>query len=109
MIDTSVHHARDQRQRDAFYLGEVARQIEGAGRGKARRPQFIVASSMSTHSPWDFRFAPDQMAKGENLRWNADAEFDEYLWRLVLAKRDRDAFRARLATNMPDQKILYVS
>ena len=109
VIDTSVHHAPDQRQRDAFYLGEVARVIEGAGRGKAHKPQFIVAASMSTHSPWDFRFAPEQVVAGETLRWNADPEFDEYLWRLVLARRDRDAFRARLAKNMPDQRILYVS
>jgi hypothetical protein len=64
---------------------------------------------MSTHSPWDFRFAPEQVVKGETLRWNADPEFDEYLWRLVLAKRDRDAFRARLARSVPDQRILYVS
>ena len=41
-------------------------------------------------------------------RDDKDSEFDEYLWRLVVAKRDRDAFRARLAHDLPGQKILYV-
>ena len=107
VIDTSVHHAPDQRQRDAFYLGEAARFLEAPSRG-ARKPRFIVVSSMSTHSPWDFRFSPDSIRETETLRWNADPEFDEYLWRLVLAKRDRDDFRERLTTTMPDRKILYV-
>jgi hypothetical protein len=107
VIDTSVHHAPDQRQRDAFYLGEVAKIIEAPAAGP-RKPRFIVASSMSTHSPWDFRFAPEALKPGETTRWNEDSEFDEYLWRLIVAKRDRDAFRAKLAREAPDRKILYV-
>jgi hypothetical protein len=108
IIDLKVHHAPDQRQRDAFYLGEAAKILEANAARPAPKPQFIVASSMSTHSPWDFRYAPDQIRESDNLRWNADAEFDEYLWRLVLAKRDRDAFRARLASTMPTREILQI-
>ena len=108
VIDTSVHHAPDQRQRDAFYLGEAAKILEAPANGGARKPRFVVLSSMSTHSPWDFRFAPEALKPGEVTRWNDDPEFDEYLWRLLLAKRDRDAFRARLARDLPAQKILYV-
>ena len=107
VIDTSVHHAPDQRQRDAFYLGEAARFLEAPSQAP-RKPRFILVSSMSTHSTWDFRFSPDSIRETETLRWNADPEFDEYLWRLVLAKRDRDDFRERLRTTMPDRKILYV-
>jgi hypothetical protein len=107
VIDTSVHHASDQRQRDAFYLGEVAKIIEAKTDGP-RKPRFVVVSSMSTHSPWDFRFAPEAVREGETTRWNEDPEFDEYLWRLTLAKRDRDAFRAELAARVPSRKILYV-
>ena len=107
VIDTSVHKAPDQRQRDAFYLEEAAKFLEAPTDGP-RKPRFIVVSSMSTHSPWDFRFSPDSIRETESLRWNADPEFDEYLWRLLLAKRDRDDFRERLSKTLPDHRILYV-
>jgi hypothetical protein len=108
VIDTSIHRAPDQRQRDAFYLNEVAKIIEAKSDQTPRKPKFVVASSMSTHSPWDFRFAPEAQRETDQLRWNTDVEFDEYLWRLVLAKRDRDQFRERLNKSVPDTKILYV-
>ena len=107
MIDTSVHKAAHQRQRDAFYLGEAAKFLEAPAPGE-RKPRFVVVSSMSTHSPWDFRFSPDAISETDALRWNADPEFDEYLWRLLLAKRDRDDFRERLSTNLPGRRILHV-
>jgi hypothetical protein len=65
-------------------------------------------ATMSTHSPWDFRFAPEEVPKDASLRWNKDPEFDEYLWRLQLALRDRTDFRTRLARSVPERKILYV-
>jgi len=109
VIDRKVHKAPDERQRDAFYYEQVRKVIDGAGAGPGRRPQFIVASSMSPHSPWNFRFAPEAVRPGEQLRWNADPETDEYLWRIVLAKRDRDAFRADLARAHPQRPFLFVS
>lgn len=110
VIDRQVHKAPDERQRDAFYLNEVRKVIDRAGAdGQKRRPQFIVASSMSPHSPWNFRFAPEAVKPGEVTRWNADPEIDEYLWRIVLAKRDRDAFRASLKSAYPDHPFLFVS
>ena len=108
VIDTSVHHAPDQRQRDAFYLGEMAKFLEAPAKNGVRKPRFVATQTMSTHSPWDFRFAPSALRPGETTRWNSDPEFDEYLWRLVVAKRDRDNFRATLAKALPDHKILYV-
>jgi hypothetical protein len=109
VIDRKTHKAPDERQRDAFYYAQVRKVFDDARQRESRRPQFIVASSMSTHSPWDFRFAPDQVRPGENLRWTGNAEFDEYLWRLVLAKRDRDAFRADLARSFPGKPVLFVN
>jgi len=110
VIDRAVHKAPDERQRDAFYLNEVRRVVDAAGAGgQKRKPQFIVASSMSPHSPWNFRFAPEAVKPGEVTRWNADPEIDEYLWRIVLAKRDRDAFRADLKRAYPDQPFLFVN
>ncbi len=104
VIDRAVHKAPDERQRDAFYYNEVRKVLDAAprtgGEGGARRPQFIVASSMSPHSPWNFRFAPEAVKPGETTRWNADPEIDEYLWRIVLARRDRDAFRADLKQSL---------
>lgn len=108
IIDISVHKAPDQRQRDAFYLAEVAKILEANAASARPRPQFLMASSMSTHSPWDYRFAPEAVRETDHLRWNADPEFDEYLWRLVVARRDRDAFRARLAASLPQRRILHV-
>ncbi len=108
VIDTRIHRAPDQRQRDAFYLNEVAKVLEAKPEQGPRKPQFVVVSTMSTHSPWDFHFAPEVTRETDVLRWNKDPEFDEYLWRLILAKRDRDDFRARLNKTLPDQKILYV-
>jgi len=107
VIDTSVHKATDQRQRDAFYREEAAKFLEAKTEGP-RKPRFVVLSSMSTHSPWNFRFSPDSIRETESLRWNADPEFDEYLWRLLLAKRDRDDFRERLSRTLPENRILYV-
>jgi hypothetical protein len=109
VIDRKVHKASDERQRDLFYYDQVLQVMEKARSSGNRRPQFIAASSMSTHMPWDFRYAPDQVRKGENLRWTGDKEFDEYLWRLVLAKRDRDTFRERLAERFPREPFLFVS
>jgi hypothetical protein len=42
------------------------------------------------------------------VRWNNDPEFDEYLWRLLLAKRDRDSFRAQVAREFPSQPFLFI-
>ncbi|MBX9759747.1 MAG: sulfatase-like hydrolase/transferase [Beijerinckiaceae bacterium] len=111
VIDRSTHKAPDERQRDAFYYNEVRKVLDraGTGEGGKRRPQFIVASSMSPHSPWNFRFAPEAVKPGETTRWNADPEIDEYLWRIVLAKRDRDAFRADLKQAYPERPFLFVS
>lgn len=112
VIDRQVHHAPSDRQRDEFYLDQVIKVLQGArdaAKDGKRRPQFIVASSMAAHSPWNFRFAPEMLKPGEKTRWTGDAEFDEYLWRLVLAKRDRDAFRAQLSARFPGQPFLFVN
>jgi hypothetical protein len=108
VIDRQAHKAPDERQRDAFYYDQVRKVFDAARSRENARPQFIVVSSMSTHSPWNFRFAPEAVKPGDNMRWTGNAEFDEYLWRLVLAKRDRDAFRASLAKNYPGKPFLFV-
>ena len=50
IIDISVHKAPDQRQRDAFYLAEVAKILEANAASARPRPQFVMASSMSRRS-----------------------------------------------------------
>ena len=109
VVDRREHRAADDRQRDAFYYDQVQKVLANADQQEVRRPQFIVASSMSTHGPWDFRFAPDALKRGEKTVWTGDKQFDEYLWRMVLAKRDRDAFRAGLKKNYPGKPFLFVS
>ncbi len=107
LIDRSVHKAPSERERDGFYHGLVLETLAGAAR--AGRPQFIVASGMATHSPWDFRFAPDALRGGEKLDWNGDAQTDEFMWRLVLAERDRKAFRAEVAARWPARPVVFLS
>ncbi len=109
VIDRSVHKAHDDRQRDGFYYDQVLKVLANADEQEVRRPQFIVASSMSTHGPWDFRYAPEALKRGEKTVWTGDKEFDEYLWRMVLAKRDRDDFRAKLKLRYPHNPFLFVS
>lgn len=106
VIDRAAHGAPDERQRDSYYWGLVLDQLRAGAR--AGRPQFIVASSMATHSPWDSRFAPDELRAGEGAVWNNDRELDEYLWRLVLAERDRSEFRAQAKKLLPQTPILFV-
>ncbi len=108
VIDRQAHHAPDERQRDAFYYDQVRQVFDRARAQENHRPQFIVASSMATHSPWNFRFAPEAMKPGDDRKWTGDPEMDEYLWRLTLAKRDRDAFRADLAKSYPGKPFLFV-
>jgi hypothetical protein len=108
VIDRQGHKAPDERQRDAFYYDQVRQVFDRARREENPRPQFIVASSMATHSPWNFRFAPEAMQPGDDTKWTGDPEMDEYLWRLTLAKRDRDAFRADLAKRYPGKPFLFV-
>jgi hypothetical protein len=106
VIDADVHRAPDGRQPDAFYLDLVARQMTAPADPALRRPQFIVASSMASHGPWDFPFDPTGPDAGK--RWNADAEMDEYLRRLLAAQRDQLAFRQKLQATLPARRILYV-
>ena len=108
IIDRKVHHAQDDRQRDAFYYEQVRQVFERAKTSGSKKPQFVAAQSMSTHTPWDFRFAQEAVKPSDELRWNRDVEFDEYLWRLVLAKRDRDDFRTQLAQQFPGAPFLFV-
>lgn len=109
VIDRKIHKAPNERQRDTFYLDQARAVFDRARAQENARPQFVVVSNMSTHSPWDFRFAPEALKPGEPTRWTGDQQFDEYLWRLVLAKRDRDAFRAKLAQDFPGKPFLFVS
>lgn len=106
IIDRRVHGAPDDRQRDAFYYEETLRAMRQATPG---RPQFIVASGMATHSPWDYRFAPEAVRADDTLVWNGDRQTDEFMWRLVLAERDRVAFRRAMAAAFPDRPVLFVS
>ncbi len=109
VIDRREHKAADDRQRDAFYYDQVVNVLARADESEVRRPQFIVASSMSTHGPWNFRYAPEALKPGEKTVWTGDKEFDEYLWRMVLAKRDRDGFRAKVKQRYPHNPFLFVS
>jgi phosphoglycerol transferase MdoB-like AlkP superfamily enzyme len=107
VVDQHLHKAPTDQERDAFYYGQAIKRIE-AGRA-AGRPQFVALSSMGTHAPWDFRLDPKALKPGERTTWTGDAEMDEYFWRLVLAARDREAFKKELAAKFPGEKFLIVA
>ena len=109
VIDRKAHAAPDERQRDAFYYDEARKLLDAGLNQEPSRPQFIVISTMSTHSPWNFHFAAEAERPDDKSRSGMNSEFEEYKWRLVLAKRDRDAFRSDLEKNYPGEKFLFVA
>lgn len=109
VIDRKTHDAPDERQRDAFYYNQARKLLDAALNQEPPRPQFIVISTMSTHSPWNFRFAAEAELPDDKIRSGVNSEFEEYKWRLILAKRDRDAFRSDLEKSYSGEKFLFVA
>ena len=85
--------AATKQERDRVYFDAVLARLR-AHRAATDRPLLIFVMTMATHSPFDRRFAPEEVLPGEP--WGNDPETDEYLRRLMLQRRDLDDFAAAL-------------
>ena len=86
--------AASKHERDKVYFSAALDRLR-AHRAADGRPLLIFVMTMATHSPFARRFSPEETLTGEP--WGNDPELDEFLRRLVLQRRDFDAFAARLA------------
>ena len=86
--------AATKQERDRVYFDAVLARLR-AHRAATDRPLMIFVMTMATHSPFDRRFAPEEVLPDEP--WGNDPQTDEYLRRLMLQRRDLDDFAAALA------------
>lgn len=95
-LDWKAIGAASKHERDSVYFDAVLDRLK-RHRAADARPLFVFVMTMSTHSPFARRFAPDERLAGEP--WGNTPEIDEYLRRSVLQQRDFDAFAAALAAD----------
>lgn len=78
--------------RDSFYFDAVER-IVREHREKDRRPLFIAMQTLFAHGPYDKSLVPDDTLPDKAFA--ADAQANEYLRRVAVAKRDLHDFRRK--------------
>ncbi len=86
--------AASKHERDFVYFDAALKRLL-EHRAASSKPLFIYVMTMAAHGPFDRRFAPKEHLAGEP--YGNGPNFDEYLRRLVLQRRDLDAFSASLA------------
>jgi len=105
IFDAEDQGARTDNERDRFYFGnaldEMTRHIQ-----KSRQPLFTMIFTMATHSPYDFTYMPEvDVPEGGP---GTDAEMNEYLRRLAMARIDYDEFRRQIVLRFPGERFLIV-
>ena len=92
-IDREKLNAPTKHEADSFYF-DKAFEYYTAHKAKSDQPLFLFVITMAAHSPYDFRFKPERVARGEPF--GNDAQTDEYLRRLTFAQEDYSAFLAKI-------------
>lgn len=95
-LDWKAIGAASKHERDRVYFDAALKRI-AAHRAASDRPLLLFVMTMATHSPYDTRFDPAETLPGEP--WGNAPLLDEFLRRLVLQRRDFDAFAGRLAAD----------
>lgn len=95
-LDWKAIGAASKHERDAVYFDATLKRLK-EHRAATNRPLLVFVMTMATHSPFDRRFASEVRLDGEP--YGNGAETDEFLRRLVLQRRDFDAFAATLAAD----------
>lgn len=70
------------------------------------RPTFNFIITSATHLPYTYTYEPEAKVPGGGA--GTDAEMNEYLRRLAMAKMDYDEFRAQLTERFPNERFLIV-
>lgn len=102
-LDLKALGAPSKHEPDSFYFGKALAYYDRHQR-EDRRPLFMFISTMSAHSPYDYRFQPERVATGEPFG-NAP-QADEYLRRAVFAQEDYRAFVAALEGRRNGRRVL---
>jgi hypothetical protein len=92
-LDRFRMNAKTQHEPDSFYYGHALDYID-RHRREDGKPLFLYVESIAAHAPYDDRFEPDRIARGEPF--GNDALTDEYLRRLTFAQEDYAAFVSQL-------------
>ncbi len=92
IVDFDAMRPKSHFVRDSFYFDVVDR-IVRAHREKDRRPLFISMQTMFPHGPYDMNLVPKETLPAKAFA--PDAEANEYLRRVALAKQDLEDFRSK--------------
>ncbi|WP_457586326.1 sulfatase-like hydrolase/transferase [Ensifer canadensis] len=92
IVDFDVMKPQSHFVRDSFYFDAVER-IVREHRETDRRPLFIAMQTLFPHGPYDMSLVPKDTLPEKAFA--ADAEANEYLRRVALAKQDLQDFRRK--------------
>lgn len=92
-IDRAQLDAPTKHEEDSFYFNKALDYYKKHA-AQDGRPLFLFVFTMAAHSPYNFRFRPERLARGEPF--GNDEETDEYLRRLTFAQEDYWAFTREL-------------
>lgn len=102
-LDLQALRAPSKHEPDSFYFGK-ALELYAQHRREQKGPLFVFIATMSAHSPYDYRFQPERIARGEPFGNAPDV--DEYLRRAVFAQEDYRAFIAAIDKGRDKRKAL---
>jgi hypothetical protein len=105
IVDLKAQGAKTSQERDRFYYGNALAEMERHV-GNSSKPMFTYIQTMSGHWPYDWKFEPTVDVPGGGPGTNA--EVDEYLRRVSMAKMDYDWLKAELQRRFPSERILIV-
>ena len=105
IFDYKAQGATRFNERDKFYYANVLAHLE-KHMETSNRPTFNFIITSATHLPYTYTYEPEVKVPGGGT--GTDAEMDEYLRRLAMAKMDYDEFRAQLKEHFPNERFLIV-
>nr|WP_246707594.1 sulfatase-like hydrolase/transferase [Ensifer oleiphilus] len=92
IVDFDAMKPKSHFVRDSFYF-DVVERIVRDHREKDRRPLFVAIQTLFPHGPYDMALVPKDVLPEKAFA--SDAEADEYLRRVALAKQDLQDFRRK--------------
>ena len=105
IFDYKAQGATRFNERDKFYYANVLTHLEKHIE-TSNRPTFNFIITSATHLPYTYTYEPEAKVPGGGA--GTDAEMNEYLRRLAMAKMDYDEFRAQLTERFPNERFLIV-
>jgi phosphoglycerol transferase MdoB-like AlkP superfamily enzyme len=105
IFDMKTQKAPSTQERDRFYydnsLTELDRHLKASS-----KPVFFFIQTMSAHWPYDYAFKPEVEVAGGGP--GTDAEMNEYLRRVSIAKLDYDHLLGELRQRFPGERFVVV-